>query len=54
MKPVIGIPTSYDNEKSSFNVGIKNIMAIEKNGGIPLLLPLSEKFSSSSSSKKIS
>lgn len=46
MKPVIGIPTSYDNEKSSFNVGIKNIIAIEKNGGIPLLLPLSESMDS--------
>lgn len=44
MKPVIGIPTGllYENEKTSFSVGLKNILAIEKNGGIPLLLPLCE------------
>ena len=44
MKPVIGIPTGllYENEKPNFYVGLKNILTIERNGGIPLLLPLSE------------
>lgn len=44
MKPVIGIPTSYEitSWTNKFYTREYDIDAIEKNGGIPILLPYSE------------